>query len=275
MSETQEVTEAKSEQDAAAEVLAGYNHTARAEKAPVEKVISASVPAVSTQVVEPDPAVAEPDVKTLADELQTLKARISTSSGDSQEIRKLHGAVGDINRTLKALQNPAQPTPDDSELSAALASAESVAQEYPELAGPLVKALKLSMSRQAPKAQPEDFTERISSEVTKIRQQDAIESLQEEHPDYVTVRETPEYKTWLASKTPEYQERFNNTWNPAVVAKGLTEFKDSLKVRAKKQDRLAAAVTPQGVPQQAKSSTLPDEEGLNVGYYQKGRKRLT
>jgi hypothetical protein len=88
------------------------------------------------------------------------------------------------------------------------------------------------------------------------------------------VRETPEYKSWLSSKPADFQEDFNTTWDPAVVSLGLTEFKDSLKAKARKQDRLASAVSPQGVPQQARQSTLSDEEGFSVGYYQKGRKRL-
>jgi hypothetical protein len=105
----------------------------------------------------------------------------------------------------------------------------------------------------------------------ELRQADAMEALAEDHPDYETVRETPEYKNWLSSKAPEFQKRFTTTWNPAVVSKGLTEFKESLKDKQKKQNRLAAAVTPMGVPQTGGSSTIPDEDGFSRGY---NRKRL-
>lgn len=64
---------------------------------------------------------------------------------------------------------------------------------------------------------------------------EARKSLLEAHPDFETVRETNEYKTWLSSKTPAYRKRFLYTWDPAVVIRGLTELKDSLKVRERKQ----------------------------------------
>lgn len=266
----------QTEAEELASAMAGYGKTARDEP-PVEEVVEPSElqedPVPATPAIEAPP---EPTVGNLAQELADLRERVKSTAGDADTVRRMHGQIGDINRTLKQLQAPAQAgdAPASDELAAALKEAEAVAQEYPELAGPLVKALKVSMARQAPaQAAPEDITERVTTEVTKIRQAEAIEALKEEHPDYETVRDTPEYKTWLSSKTPEFQNRFNTTWNPAVVAKGLTEFKDSLKARERKQTRLAAAVTPQGVPQQGKSSTLPDDAGFSVGY-NKGRKRL-
>ena len=256
-----------------ASAMAGYGKTARDEP-PVEEVAEPSA-----QQEDPTPAIEappEPTVSNLAQELKDLRERVKSTAGDADSVRKLHGEIGNINRTLKQLQGPApaEVAPADDELAAALKDAEASAEEFPEVVGPLVKALKASLARQAPaQAAPEDISERVTTAVQKQREQDAREALADEHPDYETVRDTPDYQAWLASKTPEFQERFTTTWNPAVVAKGLTEFKDSLKARERKQNRLAAAVTPQGVPQQGKSSTLPDDAGFSVGY-NKGRKRL-
>jgi hypothetical protein len=266
-----------------ASAMAGYNKT-RGEQPPVEEPKpKTEVAAVETEEVQavvpveelpqPDP---EPTVVTLADELKALKAKVAAANSDPDAVRKLHGEIGNINRTLKALQAPvkAEAAPADDELAAAIKDAEALAEEMPEIAGPLVKALKASLNRPQPApVKPEDIDERVTAAVSKARETDAIEALREEHPDFMTVRETPEYKAWLTSKPPEFQERFNTTWNPAVVARGLTEFKESLKARERKQTRLAAAVTPQGVPQKAGPSTLPDEAGFSVGY-NKGRKRL-
>lgn len=229
-------------------------------------------PAENTPAAEP-----EPTVTSLADELRALKARVAAAPASDPDVRRLHGEIGNINRTLQAMQKSAkaEDAPVDDELTAAIKSAEAAAEEYPEVVGPLVKALKASIARQpAAQAKPEDIDERVTTAVSKARETDAIEALKEEHPDFETVRETPEYKTWLASKPPEFQTRFNTTWNPAVVARGLSEFKDSLKKQESKQNRLAAAVTPRGVPQKAGPSTLPDDAGFSVGY-NKGRKRLT
>lgn len=265
----------QTDEQVAAEVLAGYEKSTRGEQPPVEIESHAQEEELNTH--PPEVASEESPTATLAAELKALKAKISASSGDADEIRKLHGAVGDINRTLKQLQAPApaEAAPAHDELAAALKDAEASAEEFPEVVGPLVKALKASLARQAPaQAAPEDISERVTTAVQKQRELDAKEALAEEHPDYETVRDTPDYQAWLASKTPEFQQRFTTTWNPAVVAKGLTEFKDSLKARERKQTRLAAAVTPQGVPQQGKSSVLPDEAGLLIGY-KSGPKRQT
>lgn len=238
----------QTEAEIAASVMAGYNKSTRVDETPVADD-------------------EQPTISDLAEELKTLKAKVASSQSDPDTVRRMHGEIGNINRTLKQLQSPA---PTDDELAAALKEAEATANEFPELAGPLLKALKVSLSRQS---NPADISERVSAEVSRIRKNEAIETLREEHPDYETVRDTPEYKAWIASKTPEFQERFTTTWNPAVVSRGLSEFKESIKARERKQTRLAAAVTPQGVPQRAASNTLPDEDGLWIGY-NKGRKRL-
>jgi len=255
MSEETEVVQTEAEQ--LASMMAGYNGT-RGDEPPVEVDTnpSAEMPAIELH---------EPSVSDLAEELKALKAKVSSSHSDPADMRRLHGEIGNINRTLKQLQTPPPaPVIDDSadELDA-------VAAEFPELAGPLVKAIKAA--RQG--APQEDFDARVTAMVKEIRQTDAIESLSEEHPDYQTVRETPEYAKWLSSKTPAFQERFTTTWNPDVVARGLTDFKDSLKTRERKQNRLESAVTPQGNSSAAKPSTLPDEAGLWAGY-NRGPKRL-
>lgn len=266
-----------------ASLQAGYNK-ARGVEPPADEPAETTqdAPAETDEVQagatadEPVTADPEPTVTTLADELKALKAKVAATTSDPDAVRKLHGEIGNINRTLKALQSPpkGEEAPADDELAAALKSAEAAAEEFPEVVGPLVKALKASIARQPAASKPEDIDERVTAAVSKARESDAIEALKEEHPDFETVRDTPEYKTWLASKPPEFQERFLNTWNPAVVARGLTEFKDSLKKQVSKQTRLESAITPQGVPKQGKSSTLSDEEALMIGYQSGPKRRL-
>jgi hypothetical protein len=263
---------AETEAEALAEAIAGYDKT-RGDVPPVD-VVTTELPTAQEVVT---PAIEEPaqlDITSLADELKALKAKVGASSGEPAEaVRRLHGEIGNINRTLKQLQAVKPVAPVNDELTAAMREAEQVAEEFPELAGPILKLLKTSMAGQTAQGPAIDIDQRVTTAVTEIRQREALEALTEEHPDWTTVRDTPEYKTWLDSKTPEFQERFNTTWNPAVVSKGLTEFKDSLKVRERKHNRLAAAVAPQGVAQKAQPSTLPDEAGFSVGYNKGNRKR--
>lgn len=258
------------EAEALASALAGYNskgQQARGETPPAE-------PEQVAQEADPEPSQPT-DAERLSDELAALKSQVSAlkDSADPDSVRRMHGEIGNINRTLKQLQSTGG-TPSSPELDAILSEAEAAANEFPELAAPLMKAIKaLANTRPAPAAQVEDFDERVSASVQKLRERDAIEALSEEHPDWTEVRSKPEFSEWLSTKTPEYQDRFNNTWNPAVVSRGLTEFKESLKAQERKQNRLKAAVTPTGVPAPASPSTIPDEQGAFIGY-NKGPKRL-
>ena len=273
----QEDSGVQDDAEAMASMMAGYNKTARAVEAPVVEVELEP----EELVTEPEEIVEEPvpQEPSVADELRALKAKVSAlaSTSDPDVVRKMHGEIGEINRTLKQLASPkVEEAPVKDELTAAFEAAEKSAEEFPEINGPLVKALKAAISiRQAPQpeAQPVDIGANVSTEVEKRLKASAIEALAEEHPDYETVRDTPEFKKWEATKTPEFQQRLRNTWNPAVVSRGLTEFKESLKLRQKKQERLAASVVPQGTQQKAGASVLNDEEGLWAGY-NKGRNRF-
>lgn len=258
----------QTEDEALSEVMSGYDNTpVRGEQPPIEdEDTDSAVEEVLPETTE------ETTVTALSDELKELKARVATSQDDADTVRKMHGEIGNINRTLLKMQTPT-PVPLEAEDTAEL---DNIAEEYPELAGPIVKMLKANQARMAqmPASQSADeINSQVNSAIHKIRESDAIETLQDEHPDYVTVRDTPAFKTWLSGKAPEFQDRLQNTWNPAIVSRGLTEYKETLKKRQTQKTRLSSAITPQGVPQKTGSSTLPDEEGLWIGY-NKGRKRL-
>lgn len=220
---------------------------------------------------------AAPIVK-VEDELKALKAKVAelSTGADPQSVRKLHGEIGNINRTLKQLQT-AKSTPDnDEQLSAALKKVEEMANDYPEFAAPVLDALKVLGSKQS-SAVP-DLDERIQQAVLMDRQRTAIELIDEAHPDRHEVKETPEFKAWFASKTAAYQEKVNTTWNPAVLGQCFTDFKkaneDARAARQKKQDRLDAAVTPKGSQAKAQPTTLPDDAGFARGYAKARGQRL-
>ena len=283
----------QSEDEVMAALVAGYNGTtARGEQPPADPQPEAEseTPEPQGNVPSPDPVEEKPEqpgISALTEELKTLREKVKTTAGDADVIRRMHGEIGNINRTLTQLQKSqeqatAKPeqAPAEDEFAAALTQAEKVADEFPELAGPLVKVIKTMKDRMAQTTQPAepvDVHALVTNEISKLRQQDeedAKSDLLADHPDYTTVRETAEYKAWLSSKTPEFQKRFTTTWNPAVVSKGLTEFKDSMKTKEQpaaqakpdKIKRLEAAVAPQGVPHKPQPSTISDEEALLRGY---------
>lgn len=303
MSDNLEVAEIEpTEDEAMAAMLAGYN--ARALEAPAEAAPAPAPESNDVVVDEQSPsAEAQPDAPPAPEpeDLQTtvtsLKAEVKAiaKDHDPEVVRKLYGAIGDINRQLKELKPKQEsaapaaapaPAPVVDEAAAAIEAAEAVAKDFPELAGPLVAAMKAVSNRHsaAPSLSAEEIsalTQRAAQQATQLA---AIEALAEEHPDYETARQTPEFQAWIATKPKEYQDRLWNTWNPAVVSRGLTEFKEAQKApplaqeqpqqqdRQKKQDRLRNAVVPRGTPAPATPST-PTEEELILAGYNKGNPR--
>lgn len=289
--------------DAEAQALAaaqlGYEGKARAQ-APAEpevKTVPAQPLADSAQssASDPDsedepnpPAAAQPSpIAATSAQLEDLKAQIrelKESGADAATVRKMYGDFGEMNRTLKqltALQKTEAPAED--ELAAAMRDAEEKAQEYPEIAGPLLKALKVLESRIGqPKAEPEAATPDKSTEakpevdptlaVRIAREQAAIEALDEVHPDRHEINKSPEFQAWLKAKPPEYQKRVTTSWNPAVVAEPFTDFKAFKAAQKRKQERLEAATTEKGVPQSG-PTTISDEEAARIGYERARKKR--
>src|SRR5688572_20295885 len=100
---------------ALASAMAGYNKKeARGEQPPADEVIKPEAGQEATPISgeesseatpepehEPEP---QPNAADLAAELKALKEKVSSASGDAETVRKLHGEIGNINRTLKQLQ---------------------------------------------------------------------------------------------------------------------------------------------------------------------------
>jgi hypothetical protein len=276
------VDESQAEAEAIAAAQAGYARSTRGyeppvpaetstEKTPAELADDASGESNGGVTPEQGEGEDEPIVK-VEDELKALKAKVAeiSTGTDPQSVRKLHGEIGNINRTLKQLQSAKSTPANDDKLAAALKKVEEMANDYPEFAAPVLDALKVLGSKQ----ELPDLDERISKRLEEDRRAAAIEAIDEAHPDRHEIKDTPEFKAWFASKAPDYQERINTTWNPAVLSQCFTDFKkaneDARAARQKKQDRLAAAVTPKGSQAKAQPTTLPDDAGFARGYA-KGR----
>lgn len=274
---SQEDQVVQTEEEAMSEIMAGYDNTTVRDESPTEvddEVVDEVVDEAVDEAVDPDDSTEdeqpEATVKSLSDELKDLKARVSASQSDPDTLRRMHGTIGELNRTIQEMKNktpaPAvEPDEDAAEL-------DEIINDYPELAGPIVKNIKSLQEKLAklstvnPDQLTDGIDDRVSSAIQELRRKDAIEALEEEHPDYVTVNNSPEFKKWLSTKPPEYKARLETTWNPAIVSKGLSEFKSSIKKSKEKNTRLASAITPRGVPQKAGTSVLPDEDGLLIGY---------
>ena len=217
------------------------------------------------------------EVADLADELKALKLRVAASSGDPDLVRRMHGEIGNINRTLKQMKerNQAAKVPVDDDLTTAIKAAEEAEKEFPEITGPLVKAIKaLSAAQKTKEVAAEPSNDDSQNNAEQDQHLILTKMLSDVHPGFKDIVDSDAYQTWLSSKPQDYQTLISNTWNPVVAANALTEFKDSQKIKQKKQERLEASVVTRGVEQAPIKSVIPDEEGLWRGY-NKSYKRLT
>lgn len=297
---TQQAT-ANDEAQALAAAQAGYDRKARGTTPPAESSASVAESSLSDQVqtppqetpapgsAEPDPQAAtaqKPDpIAAVTEQLGALRATVQELASQGGDVRKLHGEIGNINRTLKKLEaaKAADAPAAEDELAAALKQAESVAQEYPEIGAPFVKALQAlsakvatnQLARAEPDAADQPTAPAVDMEQMRARerQQAAIDAINELHPDRLAINEQPEFKTWLAAKPPEFQKAFKTTWNPAVLSKGYDEFKASQLAKKRRQDRLEAATQPQGTGSSA-PTTITDEQAARLGYQQARKRRF-
>lgn len=298
MADEQTLVPEQSEEEALRAAQAGYDKT-RGGEPPVDLAATASsgqplaettepedhIPGESVLTADPEP---QPDPTALmTEQLAAMRAQLQELKDQgvpAAEMRRMYGEIGNINRSLqqlqaaKAVSQAEAPAADD--VAAALAEAEEVAKEFPEIAGPLVKVLRAqARAAAAMQAAPAQFTPEpqqpwvpetpqidVEAERQRARQQAAIEAIDELHPDRHQLKESPEFKAWFAGKTPAYQQRVLTTWNPAVLSQCFSEFKASRTARQRRQDRLEAAVVPQGTGAGGGSSVLPDEQGAWVGY---------
>jgi hypothetical protein len=256
-------------------ITAGYNRQRGIEPEP--ETATPAEPAPAPEPVAETPP--EPPQPTVEEKLAALQQSLSDLNGTPASVRKIYGELGSIKQALKEIREakptaaagePAQPTP---EWAAVIAEVDRSASDFPDLVGPLANAIKAlgKQAASAPAAAPAAplTDEEFNARYEKRKQAEAVAELTEEHPDFESVRETPEYKEWLKTLEDGYRTRFIKTWNPTVVSKGLTEFKTwraaAQAARTEKDNRLKSAITPAGEGAPGPSQ-LPDSAGISVGY---------
>lgn len=276
--ETTEVAE-QTNDEAMESMTAGYNRQRGIEPdAPAEP---ADAPAVEAEPTEPV-AAAEPETPPTPQPPSFEEQLAQIRDASTADIAKVHGKIGELNRTIQnLLQRPQSVTPEVSaDLADALKNAEKVAEEFPDIAGPLVASIKALSTRAvpaaaaAPAAPAVDIDAVVHQRVLAERRVEAEELLAEDHADWQRYKLGPQapadFKEWYDALPKERQERYRSTESPTVVSKYLTEYKSWAAERTaaanKKQSRLEAAVTPQGEGSAGGPSLLPDSAGLTVGY---------
>lgn len=250
-------------------------------------------PSLEAEPPQPSPQEA------ISAQLEDVKAQIrelKASGVDAGTVHRLFGEIGGITRIVKAMQ--AKSAPSESELAGAIKAAEKAADEYPEIGGPMLAALKALAAQLPAKPEPADEPDFVPTTPTPAppaptpapavaappadpytpEQRAAIKFLDDLHPDRIKVNQSPEFRNWLSAKPADFQKRFTSSWDFAFIAKGYSEFKAAQQERAadlrRKTERLEAAVTPQGTAGAAQPTQLTPEAQALRGYQRYAGKRL-
>lgn len=174
--------------------------------------------------------------------------------------KQIDGAYGKLGRIEQAIQSLQEKTPAGEPVEVTTEDMADLKAEFPELADLQMKAFNNVLKRLGrtgsatvdQEAVAKLVSEQVGSAVETLREENtrvvAKTVLSIQHPDWQTVRQTPEYKAWLQAQSEEFRNEFLNTWDPAVVAEGLTKFKDARdaaqKAHQRSQSRIGNAVTP-------------------------------
>lgn len=220
------------------------------------------------------------------DELVKKATEIDTVKADYQKkFDTMAGTIGSMKQRLESLQSSAAP---GQAVEVTEADFEELVKEgFPDLAQWSAAALNRVLGRLKPggaqgsaigqEQVAEIFKQQFGSEseslmkaiTEKVTDQLATQSLIEQHEDYVSVLNSPEFKAWSdANKIGEKKDRagvpFAESVNANFVGKILSDFKASQKQAATRQNRLAAAVPPRGAGGHASGPS--DEDEFDAGF---------
>ncbi len=197
------------------------------------------------------------------------------------ELRQLQGKFGDLNRELLKLKTPKEGEGDPPK--PAPVDLRRLKAEYPDISEALASDLAEAMATLAPKgASPEELQALINQQVQAgIRKEAARLADEAVTTTYETWKQdlwvggdlgkerTPEYQAWLKTMPEAEGKAFETSGSPAFVTRKLAQFYDWKTKAAKseddKQQRLKAALNPQGQPR-AGPQTMSDEEAMRKGF---------
>lgn len=180
----------------------------------------------------------------LLDSLPKLNER-----GDlnEQQIRQLNGKIGEINRTIKSLQQQGQPVKIEKE------SFKRLSAEFPEIAEILAEDLSGLSLGGSQQVDVEGIVQQRLTEATdsiSLTTDQKIEArvLSIAHRDWKTVVQSDEFKKWATTLPQEEQQTLAQSWDADYLSDKLTEFKTQRKAKEtqsqQRNKRLANAILP-------------------------------
>jgi hypothetical protein len=231
-------------------------------------------------------AQAEADAKAAAEREwegvpKVVRDRLAALERVPGQIDKLAGNLGGLQSKLDSALTTARATaqdkggaaPSEGQVKAALADPkawERLKEDFPEWAGPMeaeLTALRAEIAS-VKSGDPKELRESVKAE---IRAELAAEAVEDAHPGWQERVKTQEFVSWLKDQ-PEDVRALTASDRPRDAIRLLDAYKThseraaaDAEARRKKQERLAAAVTPKG-SQEPPQTGIDDEAAFARGY---------
>jgi len=213
----------------------------------------------TAQAAEPEEKVAEPPVETPAEpepefvqikrnEFDELMAAAKKTASLEQQMSKAFGTIGYLKQMVEA-QPKGGPAIGNVEIGDEVLA--ELREDFPEMAEHMKKALQRVVSKVgtapgAPSLSKDDIAKMVMEDVSN-REMAVLET---DYPDWRDVVGSAadtnnEFRAWLKTKAPAYQEKVNTTQSALVVSRALDYFTAYKEKQAAKK-----ATTPEPKPPQ-------------------------
>ncbi len=262
------------------------------------KTEEAKTDEVKTGVEKPKPketkAEAQPEAKSPEDETRTLLAKIPqlehsieklTQTLSQRNLDKLFGTVGEIQQTIKRIQEGSKVSPHTLRLTKdSLKRLSDPDKGFPDIAALLAEDLAEATAEPEQKPTATEtpnveqlVSERLNAALSERDQKHAQETdaLQEDllslmHKDWFAVKSSPDFRIWVGTLPAERQQEILTTGSARVFGAALSEFKEreqrASTNREVKNKRLEAAVQPDSAADDASHDQLTEQQAMEAAY---------
>ncbi len=232
--QTETQTEAQTEAQDSSGFRKGYDSIANKDRQPEEAPTE-----TSTEEPPPEPALS-------GEQARELLAQVARIPDLEKRLRDEGGRYGSLKQQIEQMQQRFNTATTAKEVEAHAADSadllNDLRDEFPELADKLKGVFDRVLSAKGGQASP-DIEQMVAARLAAEKQaalDEAIQQLSNDHPDWMEVRQTPEFGEWKETLSARERVRFDKSQDPFYVAEMLDRHKDWLSSRAKPTDSTAA-----------------------------------
>jgi hypothetical protein len=198
-------------------------------------------------------------------QLKAALAKVGEVDEVKMQVRQAFGKLGEMNQKLMAAQNAG------SKLSPG--QLKRLSSEFPEMAALLEEDLSsLSVGGGQPSFDPTPLQQELMAtrqELARTKAEQEVKLLSMQHRDWQQVAGSDDFKVWSQTLPQDERQKLNDSWDALYLSDKLSEFKSwrdkAQTSKQQKTQRLAAAVTPSGVPK-AGPNSINDDDAFYAGW---------